>query len=64
MLAVNCSRHAREVLLSSGNIRAIEGSGPDLTIHWVCWCGHQGVLRPHATPTVDKVAEPTLSAAC
>lgn len=45
MFSVHCPRHGQEVLLGHRQILAIDGSGDDLAVHWVCWCGHRGVQR-------------------
>jgi hypothetical protein len=41
MMSIHCPRHGRP-----GHILGIEGQGRDLTVRWVCACGHQGTHRP------------------
>ncbi|HEY3141151.1 MAG TPA: hypothetical protein VGJ86_08475 [Acidimicrobiales bacterium] len=50
MFSVHCPRHGHDVLLGHRQIRGIEGSGSDLTLRWVCWCGQRGDYRPHRSP--------------
>lgn len=45
MMSVHCPRHGREVLLGHRQIRGVDGRGDDLTVRWVCWCGHEGRQR-------------------
>jgi hypothetical protein len=45
MFSVHCPRHGQEVLLGHRQILAIDGSGDDLVVRWVCWCGHRGQER-------------------
>jgi len=63
MFAVHCPRHASQVLLTHRNIQRIEGTGRDITLHWVCWCGHHGELRPQDALTPDEAPSSPLSAA-
>ena len=44
MMTIHCPRHGREVLV--GHRR-----GADMTVRWVCWCGHEGTHRPHSGHT-------------
>jgi hypothetical protein len=48
MMSVHCPRHGSEVLLSHRQIVGIDGRGAEMTVRWVCWCGHEGSHRPHA----------------
>ena len=48
MMSVHCPRHGHEVLIGHRQVLGIEGHGPDMTVRWVCWCGHRGSHRPHA----------------
>jgi hypothetical protein len=50
MMSVYCPRHGSEVLLGHRQILGVDGHGHDLTVRWVCWCGHAGSHRPHAHP--------------
>jgi hypothetical protein len=45
MFTVQCPRHGSEVLLSERRIVGLDGSGDQLTVRWVCWCGHRGSHR-------------------
>ena len=56
MFSVHCPRHGHEVLLGHRQILGIAGRGPDLTVRWVCWCGHEGVYHPQARPAGNPVA--------
>ena len=49
MMRIHCPRHGHEVLLGHRQILGIEGEGADLTVRWVCWCGHEGSHRPQAS---------------
>jgi len=46
MMSIHCPRHGRDVLVGHRQILGIEGQGHDLTVRWVCACGHQGTHRP------------------
>jgi len=59
MMSVHCPRHGCDVLLGHRQILGIEGRGAEMTVRWVCWCGHEGSHRPHA-PTAPA---PTATAA-
>jgi hypothetical protein len=48
MITVHCPVHGSEVLLGHRQILGIEGRGRDMTVRWVCWCGHEGTSRPQA----------------
>lgn len=50
MLSVYCPRHGQHVLLGHRQILGIEGSGDELAIRWVCWCGHHGTQRTGIRP--------------
>jgi hypothetical protein len=50
MMSIHCPRHGHEVLIGHRQILGIEGHGHDMTVRWVCWCGHRGSHRPHARP--------------
>lgn len=50
MLRVHCPRHGQDILLTNRRIVAIDGSGPDMTVHWVCYCGHHGSHQPQRSP--------------
>lgn len=54
MLRVHCSRHGQDVLLTHRRILAIEGSGPDLAVHFVCYCGQHGIHRPQAPQAAER----------
>jgi hypothetical protein len=56
MMSVYCPRHGHEVLLGHRQILGIEGRGAEMTVRWVCWCGHEGSHRPHAGPAPAPVA--------
>lgn len=56
MMSVHCPRHGREVLLGHRQILGIEGRGAEMTVRWVCWCGHEGSQRPHARTTTAVAA--------
>jgi hypothetical protein len=58
MMSVHCPRHGREVLVGHRQILGIDGRAAEMTVRWVCWCGHEGTHRPHARP-----ARPALVAA-
>ncbi|HEX6567864.1 MAG TPA: hypothetical protein VF015_01830 [Acidimicrobiales bacterium] len=47
MISVHCPRHGREVLLGHHQILGIDGRGQDMTVRWICWCGHHGTHRVH-----------------
>ena len=51
MMSVHCPSHGREVLVSPRQIVDIAGSGRDMTVRWVCACGHHGSHRPHRAST-------------
>jgi len=51
MMSIHCPRHGHEVLVGHRQILGIDGRGADMTVRWVCWCGHEGTLRPHAGRT-------------
>lgn len=46
-MSVHCPRHGREVLLGHRQILGIDGRGHDMTVRWICWCGHHGTHRVH-----------------
>jgi hypothetical protein len=52
MMSIHCPRHGREVLVGPGQILGIEGQGRDLTVRWVCACGHEGTHRPQQRSAV------------
>ena len=59
MMSIHCPRHGHEVLIGHRQILGVEGQGHDMTVRWVCWCGHRGSHRPHAgrpAPTVGIAA--------
>ena len=49
MMSIHCPRHGREVLVGHRQILGIDGRGADMTVRWVCVCGHQGTHRPQRT---------------
>lgn len=59
MFSVYCPRHGHDVLLGHRQILGIEGSGDRLTVHWVCWCGHQGTQQSGGRPQAVTAASPT-----
>jgi hypothetical protein len=46
MFRVHCPRHGQDVLLGQRQIVGIDGSGSELTVRWVCYCGHHGAHHP------------------
>ncbi len=50
MMSIHCPRHGGDVLVSPRQIVAIDGRGADMTVRWVCACGHHGTHRPQRTP--------------
>ncbi len=42
MLSVHCPIHNSEVLLSNSRILGIDHLDGNVTVRWVCWCGHRG----------------------
>jgi hypothetical protein len=46
MLRVHCPRHGQEVLLTHRRVLGVEGSGEEMTVRWVCYCGHRGAHQP------------------
>ena len=56
MMSVHCPRHGREVLVGHRQILGIDGRGAEMTVRWVCWCGHEGTHRPHARPALVAAA--------
>jgi hypothetical protein len=51
MIRIHCPRHGQDVLISQRRIVGIDGSGPDMTVRWVCYCGHHGSHQPHHSPS-------------
>ena len=53
MFDVFCTAHGGRVLLTTRRILAIEGDRDTLSVHYRCWCGHEGTWLPHdARPLV------------
>ena len=57
MMSIHCPRHGRDVLVGHGQILGIEGRGRDLTVRWVCACGHQGTHRPQQSARLSQPHE-------
>lgn len=58
MLRVHCPRHGQDVLLGHRQITGIDGSGPELTVHWTCYCGHHGSHQPQRSQQPTTVTAP------
>ena len=59
MMSIHCPHHGQEVLIGHRQILGVDGQGHDMTVRWVCWCGHRGSQRPHAGrpgPTMEVPA--------
>ena len=63
MISVYCPRHGREVLLGHRQVLGIDGRGRDMTVRYVCWCGHEGTHRPHGPAPAAPDAVPVTSVA-
>jgi hypothetical protein len=63
MMSIHCPRHGHEVLVGHRQILGIEGRGAEMTVRWVCWCGHEGTTRPHGGRTFSGASAPIASAA-
>jgi hypothetical protein len=44
VFSVYCPGHAARVLLDTSRLWRLEGGDGRYELHWVCWCGHEGVL--------------------
>ena len=44
-MSIYCPRHGHEVLVGHRQVLGIEGQAGDMTVRWVCWCGHRGSHR-------------------
>jgi hypothetical protein len=62
MMSVHCPRHGREVLVGHRQILGIDGRGAEMTVRWVCWCGHEGTSRPHARTALAVTVAPAAAA--
>lgn len=62
MFPVHCPRHGHEVLLGHRQIVAIDGSGPEITVRWTCYCGHQGSHQPQARVQLTGTPAATVAA--
>jgi hypothetical protein len=62
MMSVHCPRHGREVLIAHRQILGIDGRGAEMTVRWVCWCGHEGTSRPHARTAPAVTIAPAAAA--
>jgi hypothetical protein len=49
MMSVHCPRHGTEVLLGHRQILGVDGQGRDVSVRYVCWCGHRGTHHPRQT---------------
>ena len=63
MMTIHCPRHGREVLVGHRQILGIDGRGADMTVRWVCWCGHEGTHRPQATTRQPVTAPASIAPA-
>lgn len=50
MFSVHCPRHGSNVLLTERHITALDTADGQMTVQWVCWCGHHGSHRTGRTP--------------
>ena len=55
MFSVQCPRHGSEVLLTERHITGIEPTDGQLTVRWVCWCGHAGSHRTGRTVPASTI---------
>jgi hypothetical protein len=58
MFAARCDHEGTEVLLSDRRIFDIEVGADTVTVHFICWCGHEGSFREPRFSTPD-LAGPT-----
>jgi hypothetical protein len=57
MFTVHCPRHGTRILLGPRRIIALVNTDAGAEIHWRCYCGTTGVLRPAAADAPVPVAD-------
>ena len=51
MFTVYCPSHQATVLLDTSRLWHLEGRDGGYELHFVCWCGHDGMLTVGGSPT-------------
>jgi hypothetical protein len=54
VFSIFCERHGARVLLDLSRTWRLEGDDGQYHLHWVCWCGADGVLTVPAQGGQDK----------
>jgi hypothetical protein len=62
MFRIHCPRHGADILLGPRRITAIHNSPSGVEVHWRCYCGTTGVLRPREESPARHVSTPPQAA--
>jgi hypothetical protein len=54
VFSIFCEHHGARVLLDMSRVWRLEGADGRYQMHWVCWCGAEGMLTVPARGTPPR----------